>query len=198
MHMSNATNKSSWACSPYLCASLVQEFWSFSILQCYSLFVNVQLLLLPTMHFHIFVSTSPPLSSISIKDVILIDTKDSIGVDGWYLNLVFFMDTTTYVGMTPLVALEIPHVGSFDLDTNWWDTSPYVIAWVIHLINLSSCRWGMHSSFDDHLWNHCLVWLIPRVEMWYHLKEFASIEPLVGFVNFDHFLNTFYLHEYHL
>ena len=27
----------------------------------------------------------------------------------------------------------------FDLDTNWWGTSPYVIAWVIHLINLSSC-----------------------------------------------------------
>ena len=106
---------SSWACSPYLCASLGQEFWSFSILQCCSLFVHVQLLLLPMMYFHIFVPTSPPLSSISIKDVLLIDTKDSIGVDGWYLNLVFFMDTTTYVGMTPLVALEIPHVRSLTL-----------------------------------------------------------------------------------
>jgi hypothetical protein len=39
----------------------------------------------------------------------------------------------------------------FDLNINWWDTSPYVIAWVIHLIKLSSCRWGMHSSLDDHL-----------------------------------------------
>ena len=29
-----------------------------------------------------------------------------------------------------------------DLDTNWWGTSPYVIAWVIHLINFSSCLWG--------------------------------------------------------
>ena len=35
----------------------------------------------------------------------------------------------------------------FDLDTNWWGTSSYVIAWVIHLINLSSCMWGnfLHS-----------------------------------------------------
>jgi hypothetical protein len=30
----------------------------------------------------------------------------------------------------------------FDLDTNWWGTSPYIIAWVIHSINLSSCVWG--------------------------------------------------------
>jgi hypothetical protein len=58
------------------------------------------------------------------------------------LNFAILMDTTTYVGMTPLVALEIPYVGSFDLDTNWWGTSPYVTAWVIHLIILSSCMWG--------------------------------------------------------
>ena len=31
------TQSSSWACSPYLCASLVQEFWSSSILQYCSL-----------------------------------------------------------------------------------------------------------------------------------------------------------------
>ena len=78
---------------------------------------NFQLLLLPheafTYLLHIFVPTSPPLSSIFIKGVHLIDTKDCIGVDGWHLNLAFFMDTTTYIGMTPLVALEIPHVGSF-------------------------------------------------------------------------------------
>jgi hypothetical protein len=34
------------------------------------------------MHLHIFVSTSPPLSSIFIKGVLLIDTKDCIGVEG--------------------------------------------------------------------------------------------------------------------
>ena len=155
MHISNATNQSSWACSPYLCASLVQEFWSFSILQCCSLFVHVQLLLLPMMHLHIFVPTSPPLSSISIKGVLLIDTKDCIGVDGWYLNLAFFMDTSKYWNDTTCnTSCRI-----FDLDTNWWGTSPYVIAWVIHLINLSSCLWGnfcftwLSLKVEDHLWN---------------------------------------------
>ena len=50
----------------------------------------------------------------------------------------------------------------FDLDTNWWGTSPYVIAWVIHLINLSSCcegtcfTWWSHKV-EDHLWNHHLM-----------------------------------------
>ena len=94
MHISNVTKQSSWACSPYLWSSLVQEFWSFFILQCCSLFVHVQLLLLPMMHLHVFVPTSPPLSSIFIRGVLLIDTKDCIGVDGWYLNLAFFMETT--------------------------------------------------------------------------------------------------------
>ena len=32
-----------------------------------------------------------------------LDTKGCIEVDGWHLNLAFFMDTTTCVGMTPLV-----------------------------------------------------------------------------------------------
>jgi hypothetical protein len=55
------------------------------------------------------------LSSTSIKDVLLIDTKDRIGVDRWYLNLAFFMDTTKYDGMTPLLPLEIPHIWSLTL-----------------------------------------------------------------------------------
>jgi hypothetical protein len=82
---------------------------------------------------------SPPLSSISIKGVLLIDAKASIRVDSWHLNLHFLW--------TPSHMLEWHHLYSlwdtthriFDLDTNWWDTSPYVIAWVIHLINFSSC-----------------------------------------------------------
>ena len=138
MHISNATKQSSWACSPYLCAFLVQEFWSFFILQCCSLFVHVQLLLLPMMHLHIFVPTSPPLSSISIKGVLLIDTKDCIGVDGWHLNLAFFMDTTICWNDTTCSPWD-HSCRIFDLDTNRWGTSPYVIAWVIYLINLSSC-----------------------------------------------------------
>ena len=80
-----------------------------------------------------------PLSSISIKGVLLIDAKDWIWVDGWHLNLHFY-------GHYHM--LEWHHVSPwdhpcriFDLDTNRWGTSPYVIAWVIQLINLNSCIW---------------------------------------------------------
>jgi hypothetical protein len=90
------------------------------------------------------------LSSISIKDVLLIDAKASIGVDIWHLNLHFWWTTPHCWNDITCIALEIPH-RIFDLDTNLWGTSPYFIAWVIHLIDLSSCRWGMHSSLDDHL-----------------------------------------------
>ena len=58
---------------------------------------------------------SLPLSLISIKGMRPIDAKACIRVDGWHLNLVFFMDSTSYVGMTPLEALKIPHVGSLTL-----------------------------------------------------------------------------------
>ena len=85
---------------------------------------------------------SPPLSSIFTKRCASLDTKGCIEVDGWHLNLAFLW--------TSLHMLEWHHLDSswdtthriFDLDTNRWGTSPYVIAWVIHLINLSSCWWG--------------------------------------------------------
>jgi hypothetical protein len=47
------------------------------------------------------------------------------------LEFSFLMDTTICWDETT-IAFEITYVGSFDLDTNWWGTSPYVIAWVIH------------------------------------------------------------------
>jgi hypothetical protein len=76
------------------------------------------------------------------KGVHLIDTNDYIRVDGWHLNLAFLW--------TLLNMLEWHHLYNswdttyriFDLDTNWLGTSTYIIAWVIHLINLSSCMWG--------------------------------------------------------
>jgi hypothetical protein len=37
------------------------------------------------------------------KRCVSLDTNGCIRVDGWYLNLAFFMDTTTCVGMTPLI-----------------------------------------------------------------------------------------------
>jgi hypothetical protein len=98
-------------------------------------------LLLPMMHLHIFVPISPPLSSISIKRCLLIDTNDCIGVDGWHLNLAFFMDTTICWNYTTYSPWD-HSCRIFDLDTNQWGTSPYVIVWAIHLINLISYRWG--------------------------------------------------------
>jgi hypothetical protein len=56
-----------------------------------------------------------------------------------------------------------------DLDTNLWNTSPYVIAWVIHLINLISCRWGMDSSFDDH-WKLRITCGTIVLHDWYHCR----------------------------
>ena len=72
-------NQSSWACSPYLCASLVQEFWFFSILQCYSLFihVHVQLLLFClnlSQSSHIFIQSLPFVINFHIRYASL-DTK---------------------------------------------------------------------------------------------------------------------------
>ena len=107
-----------------------------------SMYVQIQLLLNASCIFHIFVPISPPLLSISIKGVHLIDTKGCIGVDGWHLNLAFLW--------TPLHMLEWHHLyiswdttyRIFDLDPNRWGTSPYVIVRVIHLINLSPCWWG--------------------------------------------------------
>jgi hypothetical protein len=94
---------------------------------------------------------SPPLSPISIKGVFFIDANASIRVDSWHLNLHFWWTSSHLLEWHHLYSLWDTTHKIFDLDTNWWDISPYVIAWVIHLIDLSSCWWGMHSSFDDHL-----------------------------------------------
>jgi hypothetical protein len=198
MHISNVNNQVHELALPTCVLLLSKNFLSFSILQCCSLFVhiNVQIQLLPNASciFHVFVPISPPLSPIFIKDVLLIDAKAYIGVDGWGLKLAFLWTLPHILEWHHLCSFWDTTYRIFDLDTNWWGTSPYVIAWVIHLIILSSCMWGnLH-----HLWNHRLAWLIPHVGMWYHLEEFTSMAPLVGFVNFDHFLNICYFHEYHL
>ena len=83
------------------------------------------LLLSNFSHNHIFVPTSPRLSSISIKGVIpiksietnwksmhLIVTKDCFRVDGWSLNLAFVIDVTICVGMTLLELLLRYNIGS--------------------------------------------------------------------------------------
>ena len=107
---------------------------------------------------------SSPLSSIYINGVLLIDAKVCIWGRWLRLESCIFYGHHLIVGMTPLVdtTCNLYHLylcraswdtthRIFDLDINLCDTSPYVISWVIHLIHLSSCRWGMHSLFDDHL-----------------------------------------------
>ena len=113
MHISNATNQSSWACSPYLCASLVQKFcWSISFLQCCSLFVHVhvqplkplklsylispltQFISPPYKGFHIFVQSLPLCHQFHKRYASYWCKGMHFGVDGWGLNLVFLMDIT--------------------------------------------------------------------------------------------------------
>ena len=139
---------------------------------------------------------SPPLSSISIKGVLLIDAKACIGVDDWGLNLTFFMDITWL--------LEWHHLYSF-LRYHTWDLWPWH-----QLVGHLSLSHFMGHPFDklelfvvrdaffiwwslkveDHLWNHLLVWLISCVEMWYHAYDW--------FVNKNYFLNICYYHDYHV
>ena len=134
--------KVSWACSPYLCASLVQEIWSFSILQCCSLFIHVHLLLLFHDAFIYLCSNFSPF-------VINFHKRCA---SYWYKGLHWgrwlTLESCIFYGHHHICWNDTtcsPWDTScriFDLDTNWWGTSPYVIAWVIHLINLSSCWWG--------------------------------------------------------
>ena len=127
MHISNAINQSSWACSPYLCASLVQEFWSISFLQCCSLFVHVQPLFLlylispivqslpHSIKLSYLFTISPPLSSILIKGVLLIDAKVCIWGRWLRLESSIFYGHHLIVGMTPFVDTTCK---IFDLDIN--------------------------------------------------------------------------------
>jgi hypothetical protein len=88
---------------------------------------------------NIFVLISPPLSLIAIKGMPLLIQR--VALRGRWLTLKYCI----FDGHFQM--LEWHHLYSswdtthriVELDTNWWDTSPYVIAWVIHLINLSSC-----------------------------------------------------------
>ena len=147
----------------------VAPSWSMSL---FDLSFETYLLLSNLPHDHIFVPTSPPLSSIFIKGMIpiksidtnwkgvnLIVTKDCIGIDGWGLNLAFFMDITMCWNDITWIALEIP-LRIFDLDTIWWGT-PLCHSMGHSLVNLVGegtffAWWSL--KVEDHLWNHLLVW----------------------------------------
>ena len=135
MHISNAINQKFMILLPLLVCfslskSLILLISSMLLPLCPLSIVHVQILLLCLF----FVSISPPLSSISIKGMPLLIQRVALR-DRWLtLESSFFMYTTICWDDTT-IALEITRVGSFDLDTNWWGASPYVIAWVIPFDN---------------------------------------------------------------
>ena len=116
MHISNAISQSSWACSPYLCASLVQELWSISF---FNVAPSLSMSMSNLYFFELLYLISPPctisilklsylciisphLLSISIKGVLLIDAKVCIWGRWLRLESCVFDGHHLIVGMTPL------------------------------------------------------------------------------------------------
>ena len=170
MHISNAINQSSWACFLYLCASFVQEFWSSYFPQCRSLFVHVHVQSTTSPHsFHIFVPLSPPLSSISIKVMSLLIQR--VALRGRWLILyscIFYGRTPPNVGMTPFLALEIPHIWSF---WPWYQLVghlPLCHSMGHPLDNLELLYVRELASLDDHLKLRITCGTIVLYD-WYHV-----------------------------
>jgi hypothetical protein len=82
IHISNATNQGHELVSPTCVLLLFKNFDPSPFFNVAPFLSMSNFYFSPMMHFHIFVPTSPPLSSIFIKGVLLIDTKACIGVDG--------------------------------------------------------------------------------------------------------------------
>ena len=153
MHISNEINQSSWACSPYLCASLVQEFWSISFLQCCSLFVmsmsylyffELSYLISPpctilVLKLSYLCTISPPLSSISIKGEFLIDARVCIWGRWLRLESCIFYGHHLIVGMTPLVDTNLYRAS--------WDTIHRIFSWYQFVVYLPLCD-SMGHPFD--------------------------------------------------
>ena len=99
--------------------------------------VHVQIQLLPNAFLHIsYLCTNLSPFVINFhKRCASLDTKGGTR-DRW---LTF--ESCIFYGHHLYSSLDTTYT-IFDLDTNRWGTSPYVIAWVIYLINLISCWWG--------------------------------------------------------
>ena len=82
MHISNATDQVHELAPPTCVLLLSKNFDPSPFFNVAPSLSMSNLYFSPMMIFHIFVPTSLPLSSISIKGVLLIDTKDCIGVAG--------------------------------------------------------------------------------------------------------------------
>jgi hypothetical protein len=180
MHISNANKQGSWACSPYMCASLIQEFWSFLIHLNVAPSLSISMYKPTSYISYLCTNLSPfvinfhkryviPIKSLDTnwKGVHLIVTKDCIW--GRWLRLEFcIFDGHHHMCWNDItwIALEIPH-GIFDLDTNRWGTSPYVIAWVIHLSILLVREL---SLLGDHLKLRIACGIIFLYD-WYHMYK---------------------------
>ena len=157
MHISNAINQSSWACSSYLCASLVQEFWSISFLQCCSLFVHVHVL---PLLLWAFISYLSPLYNLNLKAFISLYNLSPLvinfqkgcashwckgmhfGIDDWGLNLAFFMDIFMIVGMTLLVTCI-----TCILCRASWNTTHRIFSWYQFVWHLPLCDSMCHPFY---------------------------------------------------
>ena len=141
MHKSNANKQGSWACSPYLCASLLSKNFDPSSFLLMLLPCPCPSLISPPWNIYFVVQLIPwsylcsnfspfvinfhkryviPIKSLDInwKSVNLIVTKECIGIDGWGLILHF-----------------------------WW-TSPYVLEW--HYLNCSwDTTWDLWPSYQS-------------------------------------------------
>lgn len=183
MHKSNANNQCSWACSPYLCASLLSKNFDPSSFLLMLLPCPCPSLISPLWNISFVVQLIPwsylcsnfspfvinfhkryviPIKSLDTnwKSVNLIVTKDCIGIDGWGLNLAFFMDITICVGMTLLELLLRYHIGSLTL-IPFGGALPLCHSMGHSLVNLVGegtffAWWSL--KVEDHLWNHLLVW----------------------------------------
>jgi hypothetical protein len=101
----------------------------------------------------------------------LIDAKACIGVDGWGLNFAFLMNIPKCWNDTTCVALEIPHVGSLTLIPIGGGAPPLCPSKghpldrleLFLVMDAFSIWWSL--KVEDHLWNHCLTWLIPCVDV---------------------------------
>ena len=134
-YLRNAINQSSWACFPYLCASLLQE---------------ILILLHPSMLLPLCpcpTSTSPHdafiylCSNFSPFFINFHKRCDSYWYKGLHWGRWLTLESCIFYGQHH-ICWNDTSCRIFDLDTNWWVTFPYVIVWVIHLIILNSCGWG--------------------------------------------------------
>jgi hypothetical protein len=137
------TNKVHELTPPTCVLYLSKKFWSSHIPQCCSLFIYCpcpnQLLLSPCAFTYLCSNFSPFVINFHKR-------CSSYWYKGLHWGRWLTLESCIFYGHYQIcwndtcIVLEIPYIGSL----TWYQSMghiPYVIAWVIHLINLSSCMW---------------------------------------------------------